>query len=102
MARNTVADKITKGVLAREEVVAYLNGSHGASGEQAEQRVHEYLDELRTRQRHAIYRVLKHPLYPILRKVERIPEGAHHARDATRHHRVVYISNHRSHLDYLV
>ena len=71
MARNTMADKITRGVLAREEVVAYLNGSHGASGEQAEQRVHEYLDELRTRQRHAIYRVLKHPLYPIFRKIDR-------------------------------
>ena len=65
---------ITRGVLAREEVVAYLNGSHGASGEQAEQRVHEYLDELRTRQRHAIYRVLKHPLYPIFRKIDRHPE----------------------------
>ena len=82
MARDTVADEITRGVLAREEVVAYLNGSHGASGEQAEQRVHEYLDELRTRQRHAIYRALKHPLYPIFRKIDRSPRThrAHRSR----------------------
>ncbi len=102
MARNTVADRITKGVLAREEVVAYLNGSHGASGEQAEQRVHEYLDELRTRQRHAIYRVLKHPLYPIFRKIDRQPEHIDRVRKATAKHRVVYVSNHRSHIDYLI
>ena len=102
MARDTVADEITRGVLAREEVVAYLNGSHGASGEQAEQRVHEYLDELRTRQRHAIYRVLKHPLYPIFRKIDRHPEHIDRITRATAKHRVVYVSNHRSHIDYLI
>jgi len=57
---------------------------------------------LRTTQRYAIYKALKHPLYPILRKVERIAEGAPNALDATGRGRVVYISNHRSHLDYLV
>lgn len=95
-------DEITQAVLAQEDVARYLRGSSAETGEEARERIHGYLDELRTTQRYAIYKALKHPLYPILRKVERIPEAAHHAREATRHHRVVYISNHRSHLDYLV
>jgi glycerol-3-phosphate O-acyltransferase len=95
-------DDITRAVLAREEVVAYLNGSHGESGERAEERIHGYLDELRTRQRYPIYRALKHPLYPILRKITRVTENEALVRDATRRGRVVYVSNHRSHLDYLV
>ncbi len=102
MARDTAIDEITRGVLAREEVVAYLNGSHGASGEQAEERVHAYLDELRTTQRHAIYKVLKHPLYPIFRKIDRQAEHIDRVQRATAAHRVVYVSNHRSHLDYLL
>ncbi len=95
-------DEITRAVLAREEVVAYLNGSHGESGEQAEERIHGYLDELRTRQRYPIYRALKHPLYPILRKITRVTENVASVREATRRGRVVYVSNHRSHLDYLI
>ena len=102
MARETLGDDITRAVLARQEVVAYLNGSHGESGEAAEVRIHGYLDEMRTRQRYPIYRALKHPLYPILRKIERHHEHASHAKQATRHHRVVYVSNHRSHTDYLI
>ncbi len=57
MARDW-SDQITRAVLARDEVVRYLNGSHGETGERAEQRVHEYLEELMTRQRHSIFRVL--------------------------------------------
>ena len=103
MARETLADDdITRAVLARDEVVRYLNGSHGATAAQAEQRVNEYLDELRTRQRHAIYRVLKHPLYPIFRKIDRQAEHVERLRKATARHRVVYVSNHRSHIDYLI
>src|SRR4249920_3161725 len=49
-----------------------------------------------------MYRALQHPLYPILRKAEKVPEQQHHALSATRDHRVVYASNHKSHLDYLV
>src|SRR5438132_9933193 len=41
-------------------------------------------------------------MYPILRKIEKIPEQMRNALDATRQHRVVYTSNHRSHIDYLV
>src|SRR5262245_20311684 len=95
-------DDITQAVLAREEVARYLRGGHGQSELQARERIHAYLDELRTTQRYPIYRALKHPLYPILRKVERIDEGVRIAQDATRSGRIIYISNHKSHLDYLV
>jgi 1-acyl-sn-glycerol-3-phosphate acyltransferase len=95
-------DEITQAVLAREEVARYLQGTTTETGLQARERIHAYLDELRTTQRYAIYRALKHPLYPILRKVERISEGAQHAQGATASSRVVYVSNHKSHLDYLV
>ena len=40
-----------------------------------------YLDELRTTQRYPIYRALQHPLYPILRKIERKHEHLHHVAD---------------------
>jgi glycerol-3-phosphate O-acyltransferase len=95
-------DEITQAVLARDEVARYLQGTSSESGLQARERIHAYLDELRTTQRYAIYRALKHPLYPILRKVDRVSEGAEHARAATARGRVVYVSNHKSHLDYLV
>lgn len=95
-------DDISQAVLAREEVLKYLRGEYGESGAQARERIHGYLDELRTTQRHAIYRALQHPLYPILRKIERIPEQLHHVITAARSHRIVYASNHKSHTDYLV
>jgi glycerol-3-phosphate O-acyltransferase len=95
-------DDITQAVLAREDVARYLRGGHGASELDARERIHAYLDELRTTQRYPIYRALKHPLYPILRKIERINEQVWFAQDATRAGRVIYISNHKSHLDYLV
>jgi glycerol-3-phosphate O-acyltransferase len=95
-------DDITQAVLAREEVVKYLRGGYGETGAQARERIYAYLDELRTTQRYPIYRALKHPLYPILRKIDRTPENLHHVVAATRTHRIVYASNHRSHTDYLV
>src|SRR5204862_7887502 len=66
------------------------------------ERIHGYLDELRTTQRYPIYRALKHPLYPILRKIDRLEEHVGVAQQAARAGRVIYISNHKSHLDYLV
>jgi glycerol-3-phosphate O-acyltransferase len=84
-------DDISLAVLAREEVLKYPR-----------ERISEYLDELRTTQRYPIYRALQHPLYPILRKIERKHENLHYVQTATRSHRVVYASNHRSHIDYLV
>src|ERR671920_186544 len=95
-------DDITQAVLAREEVARYLRGGHGQTELQARERIHAYLDELRTTQRYPIYRKLKHPLYPILRKIERIHEHVSIPQEATRKGRVIYISNHKSHLDYLM
>ncbi len=95
-------DDITQAVLAREDVGRYLRGGHGQSEFDARERIQAYLEELHTTQRYPIYRALKHPLYPILRKIERIDEHVEIAQSATRDGRVIYISNHKSHLDYLV
>ncbi len=95
-------DDITQAVLAREEVARYLRGGNGQTELQARERIHAYLDELRTTQRYPIYRALKHPLYPILRKLERVDENVQIARQVTAAGRAIYISNHKSHLDYLI
>jgi len=95
-------DDITQAVLAREDVARYLRGGNGQTEIEARERIEAYLDELRTTQRYPIYRALKHPLYPILRKIERVDEHVDIARRATAAGRVVYISDHKSHLDYLV
>ena len=97
-----VPDEITQAVLSREEIAKYLQGSHGESGRQARERIHGYLEELRTTQRYSLYRVLKHPLYPIFRKIERQAEHIDVVQSAARAGRVVYVSNHKSHTDYLV
>jgi glycerol-3-phosphate O-acyltransferase len=93
-------DDIAQAVLARDEVARYIRGAHGHAD--ARERVVGYLDELRTTQRYPIYRALKHPLYPILRKIERLSENVGVAQRATQAGRVVYASNHKSHTDYLV
>src|SRR3981189_2059619 len=95
-------DDISQAVLAREEVLKYLRGDYGDTGAQAREKIYGYLDELRTTQRHKFYRALQHPLYPILRKIERKHEQLHHVTTAVRSHRIVYASNHKSHTDYLV
>src|SRR5438552_16453525 len=95
-------DELSEAVLAREEVVKYLRGGYGERGARARDRIYAYLDELRTTQRYPIYRALQHPLYPILRKIERKPENLHHVLNAARAHRIVYASNHKSHTDYLI
>ena len=93
---------ITEAVLCRAEVARYLRGGPGLTPDQAHERISAYLEELRTTQRYSVYRALKHPLYPILRKIRRHPEHVELAQTATRSNRVVYTSNHKSHLDYLV
>jgi glycerol-3-phosphate O-acyltransferase len=95
-------DDITQAVLARKDVARYLRGGHGQTEIEARERIHAYLEELRTTQRYPIYRALKHPLYPILRKVDRIEEHVSIAQQASKDGRVIYVSNHKSHLDYLV
>ncbi len=93
---------ITQAVLSREEVARYLRGGPDLTPDQAQERISSYLDELRTTQRYSLYRTLKHPLYPILRKVRRHPEQIEIPQAATRTNRVIYASNHKSHMDYLV
>lgn len=96
------SDEIARAVRARDEVARYLAGDGRLPDPDARERLDAYLDELQTTQRYRFYRALQHPLYPILRKVDRHVEGIEHARAATRQGRVVYVSNHKSHLDYLV
>ncbi|MEO8483504.1 MAG: 1-acyl-sn-glycerol-3-phosphate acyltransferase [Acidobacteriota bacterium] len=95
-------DDISQAVLARDDVAKYLRAETGEPDTEARQRIETYLEELRTTQRYRFYRALQHPLYPILRKVKRIPEHLERAVAATKQGRVVYVSNHKSHLDYLV
>src|ERR671919_1174230 len=95
-----VDDDIAQAVLAREDVARYLRSSHG--GSDGRERVFAYLEELRTTQRYPFYRALKHPLYPILRKIDRRVEHLDIVEDATRAGRVIYASNHKSHTDSLV
>jgi glycerol-3-phosphate O-acyltransferase len=95
-------ESIAEAVLAREDVTRFLEGSHGLSSAAARTKVLAYLDELQTTQRYELYRALEYPLYPILRKIERHGEHQQLAVDAVKKGRVVYASNHRSHIDYLV
>ena len=95
-----VPDELTQAVLARADVARYLRSDRGGIG--GRERVFAYLEELRTTQRYQFYRALKHPLYPILRKIDRHDENVGIVEAATRTGRVIYASNHRSHTDYLV
>ena len=97
-----VLDDITQAVLAHDDVARYLRGGRGESNLEARERIHAYIEELRTTQRYPFYRALKHPLYPILRKITRMPESVEIAESATRWGRVIYASNHKSHTDYLI
>ncbi|HEX7484534.1 MAG TPA: 1-acyl-sn-glycerol-3-phosphate acyltransferase [Vicinamibacterales bacterium] len=98
----TMFDDVSQAVLSRDEVVRYLRGTHGESSDAARERVYAYLEELRTTQRYTLYRALKHPVYPILRKIERHVEHIEQAVAATANGRVIYASDHKSHTDYLV
>ncbi len=98
-----MSDELSQAIFARDEVARYLEGSHGLRGQEARARVEGYLDELRTTQRYELYRALEYPLYPILRKLERVDEHVDIPRAvAARGCRIVYASNHRSHMDYLL
>ena len=95
-----IGEDLRQAVLARQDVRRLYEPPDGEPAALA--RIEGYLEEMSATQRRSIYRALKHPLYPILRKVERIPEGLEHLRHALDTGRVVYVSNHKSHLDYLV
>jgi glycerol-3-phosphate O-acyltransferase len=100
--RTVRSDDIARAVLARDDVARYLGSGADAPDGDARLRIESYLDELRTTQRYRFYRALQHPLYPILRKVRRVPEHVDRAAAAASRGRVLYVSNHKSHLDYLV
>ena len=93
---------IKQAVMARGDVAKYLRGQAGESDANAHERIEAYLEELCTTQRYRFYRALQHPLYPILRKVKRIAEHVEYATQAMTRGRIVYVSNHKSHLDYLI
>lgn len=95
-------DELTQAVLARDEVVRYLGGGTPLEQDEARARVLEYIDELRTTQRSEWYRTIEATLYPILRKVQRVGEHTERAVKAAEAGRVIWVSNHRSHVDYLV
>jgi glycerol-3-phosphate O-acyltransferase len=95
-----VPDDLAQAVFAREDVARYLRSPH--AGSDGRERVFAYLEELRTTQRYKFYRALQHPLYPILRKIERHTEHIEIVEAATRAGRVIYASNHKSHTDYLI
>jgi glycerol-3-phosphate O-acyltransferase len=102
MTKTRSTDEITQAVLARPDVVRLVEHGLGGGSAMVRAKVLTYLEELRTTQRYPFYRALQHPLYPILRKVTRHFEHVGIVHDAAKEHRLVYASNHRSHLDYLV
>jgi hypothetical protein len=52
-----MVDEITQAVLSRDDIARYLQDSH--RGHATRERIHAYLEELRTTQRYSIYRALK-------------------------------------------
>ncbi len=100
--RDRELDDVCDAVLERSEIVALLRDGHGCTPFEAAARVTEYLDELHTTQRYQLYRLLQHPLYPIFRKITTTVENPDIPRRAVKAGRVIYVSNHKSHTDYLV
>lgn len=99
---HTLLDELSRAVMEREEVKRLLADGHGESPADAREHVIAFLDEMRTTQRYHFYRALQHPLYPIFRKITRIVEHPDIPRRAAGNGRVIYVSNHKSHTDYLV
>jgi glycerol-3-phosphate O-acyltransferase len=93
---------VRRAVLARAEVVKLIEHGRGREPARVREQILAYIRELQTTQRYQIYRVLPSFLYPILRKIPRHVEHIDLARDAVRSGRVIYASNHRSHMDYVV
>ena len=104
MTPTRTRDEVTHAVLARAEVARLLEHGLGQEAGPAEvrERVLASLRELQTTQCYPLYRMLPRLLYPILRKVSRLVEHVDIAQEAVRSARVIYASNHRSHMDYLV
>ena len=95
-------DDITQAVLAREEVARYLRGGHGQTELEARERIHAYLDELRTTQRYPdLPRAQASPLsHPAEDRADRRARRDRAAGDPQRP-RHLHLQP-QSHLDYLV
>lgn len=102
MTKIRSSEDLAQAVMARPDVARLIEHGHSQDPAKVREKVLAYLEELRTTQRYPFYRALQHPLYPILRKVTRHEEHIEIVRDAAKSHRIVYASNHRSHIDYLV
>jgi glycerol-3-phosphate O-acyltransferase len=100
-AKVAVLDEVSQAVLAREEVVRYLRGGYGG-GRSARARTRPRLP--RRASHDSALRICGRCSIRSARftEAEKVPEQQHYALSATRDHRVVYASNHKSHLDYLV
>lgn len=96
MPASSQVDDLTQAVLAHPDVGKYT------ADPDARTRLEKYLDELRTTQRYQIYRALQHPLYAIYKKVPHVIEHPEYPQQASRRGHLVYVSNHKSHLDYLI
>jgi len=102
MTKIRSTEDLAQAVMARPDVARLIEHGYSQDPAKVREKVLAYLEELRTTQRYPFYRALQHPLYPILRKVTRHEEHIEIVRDAVKSHRIVYASNHRSHIDYLV
>jgi len=102
MTKIRTSEDLAQAVMARPDVARLIEHGYSQDPTKVREKVLAYLEELRTTQRYPFYRALQHPLYPILRKVTRHEEHIEIVRDAVKSHRIVYASNHRSHIDYLV
>jgi glycerol-3-phosphate O-acyltransferase len=102
MAKQETLDSLTQAVLHREEIAALIEAGASGSREATRDRVVEYVRELRTRQRLGLYKYLKYPISVILFNLERIVEHPEFAQRAVCEGRVLWVSNHKSHTDYLM
>src|SRR5688500_20121627 len=89
-------DTIAEAVLAREDVARFIQGSHGLTSAAARTKVMSYLEELQTTQRYELYCALEYPLYPILRKIERVAEHTNGDGGAVKEGRGAFASNPRT------
>ncbi|HPK72943.1 MAG TPA: 1-acyl-sn-glycerol-3-phosphate acyltransferase, partial [Vicinamibacterales bacterium] len=102
MPKALTAEDVRRAVLARAEIVRLLEHSRAEDRTAVRRRIVAYLEELTTTQRYAFYKRIPALLHPILRKIPRLVEGIDAAKDASRSGRLIYASNHRSHMDYLI
>ena len=97
-------DDIAQAVLAREEVIKYLQRDYGERGETRRRASASTATSTSCARPSGTRFTARCSIrsIPILRKIERKHENLHHVLGAVGDHRIVYASNHKSHTDYLV